>query len=96
MTKDELKVILRTSIKSQRLLFNVSVGVVKVNNEYIILKDRHSHEFIEDKALYYDKEQEMDYPYLELRGETVIYGHNLFNKRGQEAIKEYLGGSHNE
>lgn len=86
----ELKEILRTSIRSKRLLEIVSIGAVKVGNEYIIIKQRPYYEFEEGKIVYYDEEHEMSYAYRELIGETVVYGHSLFNRSGQAAIREYL------
>lgn len=90
MNKEQLIEVLRTSLPSRRMLEVVNIGAVQVGKELIILKQRPNYDFKEEEVITYAERHDMNYPYRELLAKTVIFDNMLINRRGQDAIMQYL------
>lgn len=90
MNKQELIEILRTSLPSRRPLEVVNIGVVKVGDEFIVLKQRPNYEFNKEEATLYSEQHDKMHDYKEILAKTVIFDDKLISIRGRHAIEEYL------
>lgn len=78
---------LRVSLPSTKMLEVVRNGAIQIYGELIFLKkvDEDPTDFIK-----WEENKGYGHHYYEIQGKNVVFGHTLFNKRGQEAIEKYL------
>jgi hypothetical protein len=86
---EELVEQLRFSLP-RRMLEQVSVGVIKLGDELIVLKNRYDHQPIESLLEVYDEYHGIHHDYSELRGKSVIFNEKILGTRGTRAIIEYI------
>jgi hypothetical protein len=87
---NHLKEQLRFALRSRRMLEVVNVGVMKLGDELIVLKNRYDHQPMEELMITYSEEHEMGHDYKELLGKSVIFDEKLFGRRGQKAIQQFI------
>lgn len=81
---NELLGIIKDSIKDKRLLNLVKFGAVVVGEELVLLKEREEPNSIIGFTCINNSDK---YSYEKSQGSNVIFGFDMFNKTGQEAIK---------
>ncbi|WP_144522992.1 hypothetical protein [Bacillus pumilus] len=82
---NELLGVIKDSIKDRRLLNIVKFGAVDVGGELVLLKEREEPNSIMGFICINNSDK---YSYETLQGSNVIFGYDMFNKAGQEAIKK--------
>lgn len=88
MNKENLIKELRYALPSSSILKLVSLAIVKIGDEYLVLKSRPGFNV---KELSFVKEFSNDEAdYFKLHNKAIEIDTSAFNKRGQKAIVEYL------
>lgn len=90
MNKEQLIEELKNSLPSRKMLEVVNIGIVKIGDELITLKNRPCYEFKEVEAITYNESHDMNHDYREILAKTVIFSNSLIGLRGKRAIEKYI------
>lgn len=91
MNKEQLAQELRYALPTSKILYRVTTAAVKVGDEYIVLKEREGAQFNPTECVLFNDNRGWEDDYVDiLHGSKIIFGDNMINSRGHQAIEEYL------